>query len=75
LQLLHHAGAWVEPRWSTQWFPHAFAGVMEQLQHALDSGEPPALTGADNVRTMALVEAGYRSIARNRPVALAEFDF
>jgi predicted dehydrogenase len=45
------------------------------LQHALDSGEPPALTGADNVRTMALVEAGYRSIARNRPVALAEFDF
>jgi predicted dehydrogenase len=69
------AGAWVEPRWSTQWFPHAFAGVMEQLQHALDSGEPPALTGADNVRTMALVEAGYRSIARNRPVALAEFDF
>jgi hypothetical protein len=24
---------------------------------------------------MALVEAGYRSIARNRPAALAEFDF
>jgi predicted dehydrogenase len=66
-------GAWVAPSWTTQWFPHAFAGVMEQLQYALDKGEPPALTGADNVRTMALVEAGYRSIAQNRPVALSEF--
>jgi len=46
---------------------------MEQLQYALEVGEAPALTGADNVRTMALVEAGYRSIAENRPVALAEF--
>jgi predicted dehydrogenase len=66
-------GAWVAPDWTTQWFPHAFAGVMEQLQHALDTGEPPELSGADNVKTMALVEAGYRSIAENRPVALAEF--
>jgi predicted dehydrogenase len=66
-------GAWVAPTWTTQWFPDAFAGVMEQLQYALESGEPPALTGADNVKTMALVEAGYRSIAENRPVALAEF--
>ena len=66
-------GEWTQPTWTTQWFPHAFAGVMEQLQYALEAGEPPALTGADNVRTMALVEAGYRSIAENRPVALAEF--
>lgn len=66
-------GSWVAPSWTTQWFPHAFAGVMEQLQYALDKGEPPALTGADNVKTMALVEAGYRSIAQNRPVALSEF--
>ena len=68
-------GAWVAPTWTTQWFPDAFAGVMEQLQHALDRGETPALNGADNVRTMALIEAGYRSIAENRPVALAEFGF
>jgi predicted dehydrogenase len=66
-------GEWVAPDWTTQWFPHAFAGVMEQLQHALDTGDPPELSGADNVKTMALVEAGYRSIAENRPVALAEF--
>jgi predicted dehydrogenase len=66
-------GEWVAPSWTTQWFPQAFAGVMEQLQHALDSGEPPQLTGADNVKTMALVEAGYRSMAENRPVAMSEF--
>jgi predicted dehydrogenase len=66
-------GQWREPGWTTRWFPQAFAGVMEQLQHALDTGEAPALTGADNLGTMALVEAGYRSIAGNRPVALSEF--
>ena len=65
-------GRWVEPIWDTCWFPHAFAGVMEQLQWALSSGEPPALSGADNLRTMALVEAGYRSIRDKRAVPLAE---
>jgi predicted dehydrogenase len=66
-------GEWVAPGWTTQWFPDAFAGVMEQLQYALDRNEAPALTGADNVKTLALIEAGYRSIAENRPVALSEF--
>jgi predicted dehydrogenase len=66
-------GEWIAPSWTTQWFPDAFAGVMEQLQYALDKGEAPELTGADNAKTMALVEAGYRSIAQNRPVALSEF--
>jgi predicted dehydrogenase len=67
-------GRWVEPSWDTRWFPHAFKGVMEQLQYALKSGTEPALTGADNVRTMALIEAGYRSMAEGRAVRLAEFD-
>ena len=65
-------GAWVEPRWQTMWFPHAFAGVMEQLQWALKSGEAPALTIADNVGTMALVEAAYRSLDARRAVPLDE---
>jgi predicted dehydrogenase len=51
-------GQWVNPRWETMWFPHAFIGVMEQLQHALATGTEPALSVADNVRTMALIEAG-----------------
>jgi len=45
---------------------------MEQLQYALKTGSPPALSGRDNLRTMALVEAGYRSIAERRAVAPAE---
>ena len=64
---------WVEPTWTTRWFPDAFAGVMEQLQHALASGEPPALPARDNLKTMALVEAAYRSIAERRAVSPAEF--
>ncbi len=66
-------GEWVSPEWETMWFPHAFIGVMEQLQWAISSGEPPALSVADNVRTMALVEAAYRSIAEKRTVELTSY--
>lgn len=66
-------GKWVEPKWSTMWFPNAFKGVMEQLQYALKTGSKPVLEGADNVKTMALVEAGYRSMKEKRAVKLSEF--
>jgi predicted dehydrogenase len=65
-------GKWVNPTWDTMWFPDAFGGVMEQLQYAVDRNEPPALDGADNIRTMALVEAGYRSIEESRAVRISE---
>lgn len=65
-------GEWVTPTWDRMWFPHAFVGVMEQLQHAVTTGTPPALSVADNVKTVALVEAGYRSIAEGRTVRLSE---
>ena len=55
------------------WFPHAFKGVMEQLQYALKSGSKPLLDGDDNVKTMALVDAGYRSITERRALRLDEF--
>jgi predicted dehydrogenase len=66
------SGEWITPTWDTHWFPHAFIGVMEQLQHAVATGTPPALTVADNVKTVALIEAGYRSIAEHRTVLLSE---
>ncbi|MEW9837427.1 Gfo/Idh/MocA family protein [Mesorhizobium marinum] len=65
-------GEWVTPTWETMWFPHAFIGVMEQLQHAVATGTEPALQVADNVKTMALIEAGYRSIDEGRTVKLSE---
>jgi predicted dehydrogenase len=55
--------------------PHAFRGVMEQLQYALKSGQRPVLDVNDNVRTMAVVEAAYRSVREGRSVKLAEFGF
>ena len=56
------------------WFPHAFIGVMEQLQHAVATGDAPALTVEDNVKTVALIEAGYRSISEQRTIRLSEID-
>jgi predicted dehydrogenase len=66
------AGQWVSPTWHTRWFPDAFIGVMEQLQWALDSGTEPELTAADNVETLRLVEAAYRSAAERRTVRISE---
>jgi predicted dehydrogenase len=65
-------GKWVTPTWETMWFPHAFIGVMEQLQYAVKSGTTPVLNVADNVKTMALVEAGYRSMDEGRAIKLSE---
>lgn len=63
-------GSWQSPRWDTMWFPHAFIGVMEQLQYAIHTQSTPALNVADNVRTMALIEAAYESIEQGRTVRL-----
>ncbi len=67
-------GKWVEPRWQTRWFPDAFKGVMEQLQWAVHSKQRPELHAADNLRTMALIEAAYRSLDEKRAVPLTEFE-
>jgi predicted dehydrogenase len=67
-------GQWVTPEWKTMWFPHAFVGVMEQLQHAVATGTPPALSVADNVKTVALIEAGYKSMTEGRTVRLSEIN-
>jgi predicted dehydrogenase len=67
-------GEWMTPSWSTRWFPQAFAGVMEQLQHAVATGAALDLPGADNVHTMRLVDAAYRSLRERREVALSEIE-
>ena len=66
-------GAWHSPRWPEAWFPEAFSGPMAELLCALESGRSPAISGDDNLRTMALVEACYRSAAEHRAVSLSEF--
>lgn len=61
-----------QPQWSESWFPDAFLGTMAQLLVALETGQAPAISGHDNLRTMALVEAAYRSVAERRAVAPSE---
>jgi hypothetical protein len=65
-------GAWFEPKWTETWFPDAFQGTMGQLLEALATGTEPAISGRDNLKTMALVEACYRSLDEHRPVRPAE---
>jgi hypothetical protein len=65
-------GCWFSPRWKEAWFPNAFEGTMGQLLEALHSGAEPAISGSDNLKTMALVEACYKSIDEHRPVNLSE---
>jgi predicted dehydrogenase len=67
-------GKWIKPKWKTMWFHHAFIGVMEQLQYALATGTKPQLDGMDNVKTMALIDAAYRSMDEKRTVKLSEFN-
>jgi predicted dehydrogenase len=63
---------WFQPRWKEVWFPDAFAGPMAQLLCALEEDREPEISGADNLKTMALVDACYRSVAEHRAVAIAE---
>jgi predicted dehydrogenase len=62
----------VRPSWAGSWFPDAFAGTMAQLLVALENGTEPEISGRDNLKTMALVEAGYQSAREHRAVSLNE---
>jgi predicted dehydrogenase len=63
-------GRWHRPRWDEVWFPDAFLGPMAELLVALEQGAEPAMSGEDNLKTMALIDACYRSAAEHRAVEL-----
>jgi predicted dehydrogenase len=62
------------PIWGESWFPDAFIGTMAQLLVALESGTEPAISGLDNLKTMALVEAAYRSADTKRAITISEIE-
>lgn len=62
------------PVWSESWFPDAFVGTMAQLLIALEQGTEPAISGRDNLKTMALVDAAYRSATEHRAIPLREIE-
>lgn len=63
---------WFTPRWSEVWFPDAFQGPMAELMRAIATNSEPATNGRDNLKTMAIIEAGYRSLRERRSVAIME---
>jgi predicted dehydrogenase len=65
-------GYWFSPRWKEAWFPDAFVGPMAQLLCALETGTEPEISAADNLKTMALVDACYLSAKEHRAVAISE---
>jgi len=67
-----HPGYWLSPRWKEVWFPDAFAGTMAQLLCALEDRAEPEISGHDNLKTMALVDACYLSAKEHRAVELRE---
>ena len=64
--------AWHKPRWDATWFPDAFVGPMAELLCALEENRAPAISGDDNLKTMALVDACYLSAKTHRAVEITE---
>jgi predicted dehydrogenase len=65
-------GRWHSPRWNEVWFPDAFVGPMAELLRAIEEDREPSISGRDNLRTMALVEACYLSSSLHRAVSPRE---
>ncbi|MBI1375436.1 MAG: gfo/Idh/MocA family oxidoreductase [Phycisphaera sp.] len=65
-------GEWHKPRWKKVWFPDAFVGPMAELLCDLEGSAPAQMTGQDNLKTMALVDAAYKSAREHRAVQLNE---
>jgi predicted dehydrogenase len=65
-------GIWITPRWKEVWFPDAFQGPMADLMDAIARGRQPEASGVDNLGTMAIIEAGYRSVKERRPIEISD---
>jgi predicted dehydrogenase len=63
------AGTWIAPRLEGTWFPDAFIGTMASVMRGLE-GQPgaPETSVRDNLGTLRLVLAAYRSMAKRRVV-------
>jgi predicted dehydrogenase len=66
-------GEWVQPRWDEVWFPDAFVGPMADLMCAVEEGRPPAISGRDNLETVALCEAVFQAARQHRVTTVQEF--
>jgi predicted dehydrogenase len=61
-------GYWFSARLDSMWIPDAFAGPMASLMRAVEDNSEPETSGRDNLRTLQVVFAEYRSMAEKRAV-------
>jgi len=61
---------WVPYPVTQRWFPHAFIGTMGSVLAAIETGSVPRSSVGDNVKTVELVNALYRSMEMNQVVEL-----
>jgi predicted dehydrogenase len=54
------------------WIPDAFVGPMAGLMQAIETGNAPPTDTEDNLNTLRIIEAAYRSMAENRSVRPSE---
>ena len=66
-------GYWLSPRWPEVWFPDAFVGTMAQLLCAVEDGTEPAISGRDNLETLALCTAVRAAARQHRVATVREF--
>ena len=56
-----------------KWIPDAFYGPMASLMEAIQTGAEPLTSAQDNLGTLRVVEAAYRSMSERRSVSPLEF--
>jgi predicted dehydrogenase len=61
-------GYWFSARLDSMWIPDAFVGPMASLMRAIENGTEPETSGRDNLRTLQIVFAEYRSMAEKLAV-------
>ena len=61
-------GYWFSARLDSMWIPDAFVGPMASLMRAIEDGSEAETSGRDNLRTLQIVFAEYRSMAEKRAV-------
>ncbi|HZG87921.1 Gfo/Idh/MocA family oxidoreductase [Paenibacillus sp.] len=68
------AGYLFTPALEGRWFPHAFMGPMSELMLSVEENREPSNSLRDNLTTLKMVFAAYRSMEENRAVRLAEIE-
>jgi predicted dehydrogenase len=67
-----HPELWYDVKLEGMWIPDAFVGPMASLMEAIQTDGVPATDAADNMATLRMVHAAYRSAQENRSVRPAE---